>query len=746
MHKSPSRNIISLDFEIELGTVLDMTPDLLLMRSGIHLGSSCSGENLQFPNVTSTGLWSVGIDGVEQQGRQQLQARLEATTEPLRPKEILNSGILDEMSNFFHQMKPEPHGHVAVPLSKGLYYTKSHPLFVPQCTRCHLQYTVGIDLRNVPQLLSLTQKKTSFALQMVLNNVRHLCANRRGGCSKDYMGLLTLVSWVLAKGHHCTPCWTPKLCMIPWLVRTHFGDMARFVAEEHGEEALATFPEDVLAITKLPGDGSAHITPYREYLQFQEFAELANGNRDQGKIHEMVKTKEGLCKLATSMVQPSMRKTLDQDLLNRPCGLKGLEEANSKAFQNTLTAKEWLQEIVKGRDLLSDVDSPISAKASSHLVWKSMGAWRMGPKTRGIVYIECRIANKCLEATPSAAGPIDMIHRVTKEFLAHEQAWFPREEVEVPRANELPEENEKHESAKQEIVKKLLSTDVNKEHEVELVKKELKVESSTNLTWRGKALKKLASDEPSRKSPKDAEKPPVTMPSHKLPERTKDPLVDTLSPKKLEPVKIPSAVKKPSVDMSSPKKEASADVLHAKKLEPAKKPRVNVKDPEPAKTRSVQEASSKTLKVPSLDVNIQPHKMPSRLRSNSNTDDTLEVAPAAEESQDHDDILHSDVKKGPQPLASNPQRPRQPPLVSDHHPTGAVVSDAHVPSPVAGSKQDAKKSSDAWQLHWLNKVWMLPMFTIFAMVLVVAVFASLKLYGYGLQDVKRNQQRHENQE
>lgn len=422
---SPSRSTISLDFEVEMGTVLDMTPDLLLMRSGIHLGSSCSGQLPQFPNKSSNGDWSVGIDGVETKGRQQLQGRLEATTRPMRPGEILKSPMLNELDQFFHTMIPRPKGkqHPLVPGSKDLYYHKSHHMEKRHCTRCHLQYTIGIDLRKIPQLLERSDPHAA-ALSRIRTGVHDLCASRQGGCNEDYVGLLTLVSWVLAKGHHCSPCWTPKLCMIPWLVRTHFGDMARFVAEEHGEQILATFPEDVLEITNLSGESPAFPGPYREYLQFKEFAELGGPNMVQGSIEEMVKTKAGLCGLATAMVEPSTRQKIDDTLLTRECGFKDMSFERSMKIQNSFTARQWLEGITKGHDLLSDVDSSSSARASSHLVWKSMGAWRMSPKTRGIVYVECRIAYRCLQTTHSAMGSIDMILKVTKEMEMLEHKWF----------------------------------------------------------------------------------------------------------------------------------------------------------------------------------------------------------------------------------------------------------------------------------------------------------------------------------
>merc|ERR1719310_1376493 len=120
---------------------------------------------------------------------------------------------------------------------------------------------------------------------------------------------------------------------------------------------------------------------------------------------------DGLLKLSANMLQHTG--FINKRLRNRGCGLHSRTSVSGSDF----TVKKWLQGLQQGKDLMSDHDSPLSKSSFSHLIWKSMGSWRMKPGSDR-VYMECRKTGLCL-ASGDEAGPaalIQMVGRRMRQF------------------------------------------------------------------------------------------------------------------------------------------------------------------------------------------------------------------------------------------------------------------------------------------------------------------------------------------
>lgn len=227
-----------------------------------------------------------------------------------------------------------------------------------------------------------------------------------------------MVGWQLMAAKSLRDCGNPKRGMDPWLIRTHFGDMFKFVERKLGEKALAQFENDVAYIAG-DVDLNSPVVPngLSDYLHFPEMAEVSGMvvSRD----HEMTKTfkakrkmpitEKGLRLLAHRMLDDSV--TVNHRLHTRGCGVFGQNDDPS----NNFTVATWLSEMREGRDIMSDLDSPVSKNSFSGLVWKSMGSWRMD-KHNGRVYLECRAPSMCLpypnghKSAQKMDGVLSMIH------------------------------------------------------------------------------------------------------------------------------------------------------------------------------------------------------------------------------------------------------------------------------------------------------------------------------------------------
>merc|ERR1719440_2463746 len=112
------------------------------------------------------------------------------------------------------------------------------------------------------------------------------------------------------------------------------------------------------------------------------------------------------------------RKLVGERLMQRPCHLHNRSDAASFA----VTVNDWLDGLLVGKDLMSDHDSMLSKSNFSHLLWKSMGHWRMKPGSSK-VYLECRHTKRCLpDIVPPKLfeGPRGLIQMVAHKMKSIE--------------------------------------------------------------------------------------------------------------------------------------------------------------------------------------------------------------------------------------------------------------------------------------------------------------------------------------
>merc|ERR1719238_513717 len=120
------------------------------------------------------------------------------------------------------------------PGSKGLKIFGSQNPRKP-CNTCHVQWTAGVPFQHVSELLKLNGDKR---LKEIIHRTDALCSKRKHGCRPEYNALITLASWVIRAARDCSGCSPPKRCMAPWLLRTHFGDMAMYLKDKYGKKDL----------------------------------------------------------------------------------------------------------------------------------------------------------------------------------------------------------------------------------------------------------------------------------------------------------------------------------------------------------------------------------------------------------------------------------------------------------------------------------------------------------------------------
>jgi hypothetical protein len=292
------------------------------------------------------------------------------------------------------------------------------------CDSCHVQWTAGIVLQQVPNLLALT---ASDHLRKLLQIVDRTCSDRAEGCTPEYKAFVSLAAWTLKAVRSCGNCAHPKRCLQPWLVRTHFGDLATHLQNKLGADALKNMFDDVL--TAAGARSIDMILPHGvvDYVRFPEMAEMSGMVFPRARLHnsdgegkdmkDMPTTPKGLLQLATEMVK--QREHVSERLLKRGCGIHG----PNAALSSELTAGDWLRGMYIGKDLMSDYDSPISQSSFSRLVWKSMGSWRMKPGSNR-VYLECRHTDLCL-GIGNWPGPAALIRKVGERMLKFEQDASP---------------------------------------------------------------------------------------------------------------------------------------------------------------------------------------------------------------------------------------------------------------------------------------------------------------------------------
>lgn len=461
---------LTLDFEIETCARVRMTPQLLLQRGGIDIElaqtPSTSSSSVQDKDESYMPLWpkvsewfSLGIDGTgrfvdqlfpngnspslakrlgkaRRSYRQDLSGQIELESILMRPSDVIHSNFIKDLESFMTVLSLVNKSHVEYWSKRGKAKQKTVWYRLPfngsrgihifgavdpakPCDVCHVQWTVGLSLRQVPKLLQLSP---SAPLQEILSRTGIVCARHAHGCAPEYQALISLAGWLLNTAKRCIGCSHPKRCMSPWLVRTHFGDLAMHVKEKLGPRSLDNFRDDVLEIGQVSGKDA--VLPDGgpiDYLRLPEMAELGgvvaprssalrslHGGAD---LEDMPSDVAGLLKLSAKMIKNS--KVINQRLRRRACKL------HSRTSQGTLKVADWLEGLLHGKDLMSDHDSPLSQSSFSHLIWKSMGSWRMKPGSDR-VYLECRSTKECLRTAMHVGAP-SLI-----QFVGHQMYDFEK--------------------------------------------------------------------------------------------------------------------------------------------------------------------------------------------------------------------------------------------------------------------------------------------------------------------------------
>lgn len=396
---------LSLDFELETDAGMELTPEILLARGGFNVTSLIVPRPSKWFSIEFDGL---GHRFNKTDYHQQVQSVMELESVPMKVEDVQNSSFLDELQQFLSVVSSKKN-KTRVPGSNNLFFKRVN--YPNDTIMPLLQYTVGLPLAWVPSLLSKANSKDWQSVVHRLSNLKHCNSENETGtsCTPEYKGLVSLAAGALQQLKKCMPtsgCTNPKRCMKPWLVRTHFGDLLNHVRQSVENSTLDQFPEHVLQVADVKPDDLIFPNGMMDYLKFPELAEVGgivvprsslltmsqdiNASR-LSKLKCMPTTYEDLHWLAKSMLEQKTR--VNQLLKERSCGVHGLKDQNLTRF----SARTWLQEMVRGRDIMSDWDSLITQKSFSKLVWKSMGSWRMSPHSNGRVYLECRDARRCFK-------------------------------------------------------------------------------------------------------------------------------------------------------------------------------------------------------------------------------------------------------------------------------------------------------------------------------------------------------------
>lgn len=435
---------LTLDFEFETRAKLEMTPELLLARGSIDrerpgessLLDTARGDGIDWPRTSK--LFTVGLDGSGNKNdkgewRQTLSAVVELESSLMSPREAAEGHLSRDVQTFLRRLQLEKNREGNVfPLpfdgSSSIRVNAKH-LIDPErrCSRCLLHWTVGLPLQHVPKLLRMSADPL---WQSVVANVDSRCSQKERGCPPEYHALISLAAAVLRKVQD-SGCGHPKRGMKGWLLRTHFGDLAGRVREKLGPRALESVSEDVLAAGGFHGNESVLPNGVIDYLRLPEFAEVAgmvssrspvvDANRDseaqKPAARDIPTVKDGLLSLSGQMLENY--ELVNRRLLSRGCHLHNWGSFVPRSF----TVKDWLTGLQRGEDLMSDDDSEISKSSFSHLVWKSMGSWRMKPGTDR-VYLECRRTKICLQGVKSRRsdpGPGGLIRIVGERMYQFEE-------------------------------------------------------------------------------------------------------------------------------------------------------------------------------------------------------------------------------------------------------------------------------------------------------------------------------------
>eukprot|EP00438_Fugacium_kawagutii_P030085 Skav228174 [mRNA] locus=scaffold3933:44910:46289:+ [translate_table: standard] len=381
---------LTIQFEIELPPRiyhLPMTPELLLLRG--RIGSpDLSTEDVGGIFLSSGPWWNVELDGTGNSHSQTLQAIPEPNSAVVHPQAVLNGSVPSALEEFLEK------NHV----------TKMQRPF---------QFTVGLPLERARDLL----QRTPF-LHVRVHSTADFCTRKPKPCSRRYEGLLLLCQMVLDQAVKASECGLPKRFQKPWLLRTHVGDLVKTLHEDE-RQGLA---KDVL---KLWGpDQQLYPKGIMDYLQFPEMAEIGGivkkrfGPSGNATV-EMPTDLDGLKKVAAMMLEKNA--SVSKLLRDRPCAVN----APGNKTWAAPTAREWLEGLQQGLDLMSDHDSPASHASLGKTLWKSMGSWRWSTEEPRI-FLECRSPRACLgrpnrwphmsyrERLQAAARMVDEVEQISK--------------------------------------------------------------------------------------------------------------------------------------------------------------------------------------------------------------------------------------------------------------------------------------------------------------------------------------------
>lgn len=415
-------NAISLDFELETGARLIMTPELLLLRGGWDL---TGGRSSPFPENISK-WFSVGLDGIgrSQQGtyQQQVGAIVELSSIPMRPHHV--SSFADDLEQYLKGIN-NLQNQTLLPGSKHVFFKRSRD-YNALCKNCHLQWSVGLPLSRVPALLKLSD---NHIIKLIMKRLEEVCETRPNGCHPDYQGMVALAAWVMRAARNCNSCTNPKRCMRPWLVRTHFGDIVKLVRHVHGDDIFRTFAGDVFQLASLDDpDAPIFQNGFHDYIHFAEMAEISGIVVPRVTEEPLTKRNNGMCMPTTAgrlrlLAQQMLhrRYMVNRHLHIRKCKVYGVRSEDSGLLK--FSARDWLHAMLDHRDIMSDHDSPVSKRSISGLVWKSMGSWRLDMKRDGpiVVFLECRSPMHCIRGTKETYGPLPKMRQIAREMQAFEE-------------------------------------------------------------------------------------------------------------------------------------------------------------------------------------------------------------------------------------------------------------------------------------------------------------------------------------
>jgi len=364
-----AKHEIPLQFEFEIDRHqydLKMTPEILLMRSGITPPEPPKDGIFE----TASPWFHVEVDGIGKRHYQSLGAVPEIDSVVMRPENVLNSNFTDDFEDFL-RMKTNR--------AKKKY---------------KFQFTIGIPLEQISEVMSWSREEW---LEILQGKVEDYCQPSSKPCTSNYKNALLLAAMVIEKARNCRSCCFPKRCQDPWLVRSNFGDVATGLLSREEQSDLAG---DVLKLLNLSGE--EHLYPHGilDYLHFPEMAEMAglvhSRSEDdpeappRGSAGNMPTEPPGLLRLSEEMLK--QRAKVNERLRARKCKL----HAKTQRDVQGPTVRDWLDGIASGIDLMSDHSSPLSQDSFSRTLWRSMGQWRFQNDGDRRIHLECREPYKCL--------------------------------------------------------------------------------------------------------------------------------------------------------------------------------------------------------------------------------------------------------------------------------------------------------------------------------------------------------------